>query len=51
MRAINSDKHPLMNRYHAPGKEKRMVVIVQRSEWDEWLTCRDRERARSFMRP
>ncbi|GAB7549218.1 hypothetical protein CS8_089200 [Cupriavidus sp. 8B] len=48
MLTINLDKHPLMNRFHAPGKEKRMIVIVPRAEW---LTCRDPERARSFMRP
>ncbi|MDF3883095.1 SOS response-associated peptidase [Cupriavidus basilensis] len=51
MLTINSDKHPLMNRFHAPGKEKRMIVIVPRAEWDDWLTCRDPERARSFLRP
>ncbi len=51
MLTINSDKHPLMNHFHAPGKEKRMIVIVPRAEWDEWLTCRDPERERSFMRP
>ncbi|WP_441632677.1 hypothetical protein [Cupriavidus sp. 2MCAB6] len=51
MLTINSDKHPLMNRFHAPGKEKRMIVILPRAEWDNWLTCRDPERARSFMRP
>ena len=51
MLTINSDKHPLMNRFHAPCKEKRMIVIVPRAEWDDWLTCRDPERARSFMRP
>ena len=51
MLTINSDKHPLMNRFHAPGKEKRMIVIVPRAEWDDWLTCQDPERARSFMRP
>ncbi|MDR3383752.1 hypothetical protein [Cupriavidus basilensis] len=40
-----------MNRFHPPGKEKRMIVIVPRAEWDDGLTCRDPERARSFMRP
>ncbi len=50
MLTINSDKHPLMNRFHAPGKEKRMIVIVRRPEWDDWLTCRDPERARIFTR-
>ncbi|QOT74838.1 SOS response-associated peptidase [Cupriavidus basilensis] len=51
MLTINSDKHPLMNRFHAPGKEKRMIVIVPRAEWDDWLTCRDPEQARSLMQP
>ena len=51
MLTINSDKHPLVNRFHAPGKEKRMIVIVPRAEWGDWLTCRDPERAHSFMRP
>ncbi|MDF3885013.1 SOS response-associated peptidase [Cupriavidus basilensis] len=51
MLTINSDKHPLMNRFHAPGKEKRMIVIVPRAEWDDWLTCRDPEQARSFLVP
>ena len=50
MLTINSDTHPLMNRFHAPGKEKRMIVIVPRAEWDDWLTCRDPEVARSFLR-
>lgn len=50
MRTVNSDKHPLMNRIHVPGKEKRMIVIVPKSEWDDWLTCRDPDLARSFTR-
>ncbi|EHP40297.1 hypothetical protein OR16_26988 [Cupriavidus basilensis OR16] len=51
MLTVNSDKHSLMNRFHAPSKENRMIVIVPRSEWDDWLTCRNPELARSFMRP
>ncbi|WP_367651427.1 hypothetical protein [Cupriavidus basilensis] len=51
MLTINSDKHPLMNRFHASGKEKRMIVIVPQAEWDDWLTCRDPKQARSLMRP
>lgn len=49
MLTLNADKHPVMSRMHAPGKEKRSVVIVPRPQWDEWLTCRDPELARSFM--
>ncbi|SPR97330.1 SOS response-associated peptidase [Cupriavidus taiwanensis] len=49
MLTVNADKHPVMNRMHAPGKEKRSVVIVPRQQWDEWLACRDPEVARTFM--
>ena len=49
MLTVNADEHPLMRRMHAPGKEKRSVVIVPREHWDEWLACRDPERARSFL--
>lgn len=38
-----------MNRMHAPGKERRSVVIVPRAQWEEWLACRDPEVARTFM--
>ncbi|WP_416048294.1 SOS response-associated peptidase [Cupriavidus basilensis] len=51
MLTINSDRHPLMRRFHAPGKEKRMIVIVPPTDWDDWLNCRDTELARSFLRP
>ncbi|MDF3836176.1 SOS response-associated peptidase family protein [Cupriavidus basilensis] len=51
MLTINSGHHPLMSRFHAPGKEKRMIVIIPPTEWDDWLTCRDMELARSFLRP
>ena len=44
------DGHDLMRRMHAPGKEKRGVVIVPRAEWGSWLACRDPEVPRSFLR-
>ena len=50
MLTVNADHHPVMKRMHAPGKKKRGIVIVPRSQWDNWLTCRDREVARSFWR-
>ncbi|PZX32076.1 putative SOS response-associated peptidase YedK [Cupriavidus phytorum] len=49
MLTVNADKHPVMNRMHAPGKEKRSVVIVPRQQWNDWLACRDPEVARTFM--
>lgn len=46
---INSDDHPLMKRFHKPGDEKRSLVIVPESEYDDWLECSDPERARSYL--
>ncbi|MGN5479550.1 hypothetical protein ACTMU2_29460 [Cupriavidus basilensis] len=39
-----------MKRFHAPGKEKRGIVILPPEDWEEWLACRDPERARTFLR-
>ncbi len=39
MLTVNADGHPVMSRFHAPGKEKRMVVILDRAEFMDWLTC------------
>jgi putative SOS response-associated peptidase YedK len=39
MLTVNADDHPFMNRFHAPGEEKRMVVILEESDYDSWLTC------------
>ena len=49
MLTVNADEHPLMRRMHAPHKEKRSVVIVPRTQWDDWLECRDPEKARTFL--
>lgn len=34
---INADAHPLMKHLHKPQDEKRMVVILQESDYDNWL--------------
>lgn len=47
---INADEHELMRRFHKPGDEKRALVVVPQSEWDDWLNCNDLEYARSFLR-
>ncbi|MGN7104852.1 SOS response-associated peptidase [Ralstonia holmesii] len=49
MLTVNADEHPLMRRMHAPGKEKRSVVVVPRDHWEAWLSCRDPEVARTFL--
>ena len=37
MLTINADAHPLMNHFHKPTDEKRMVVILPPARYQEWL--------------
>jgi putative SOS response-associated peptidase YedK len=37
MLTVNADRHPLMRRFHKPGDEKRMVVILEPEQYDAWL--------------
>jgi len=37
MLTINADSHPLMQRFHKPNEEKRMLVIVEPSQYEDWL--------------
>lgn len=39
MLTVNADDHPFMKRFHAPGDEKRMVVILEPADFEGWLTC------------
>jgi putative SOS response-associated peptidase YedK len=39
MLTINADGDPLMQRFHKPEDEKRMVVILRPDQYDEWLQC------------
>lgn len=50
MPTVNADHHTLMSRFHKPGEEKRSVVILPHDDWHAWLTCRDPELARTFLR-
>jgi len=49
MLTVNADDHALMKRFHRPGEEKRMVVILDDSAYDAWLDCPP-ERMKDFMR-
>jgi putative SOS response-associated peptidase YedK len=49
MLTINADDHPLMNRMHKPGDEKRMVVVLDPDDYGDWLHTRP-ERAMGWMR-
>jgi putative SOS response-associated peptidase YedK len=35
---VNADSHPVMNRFHRPGDEKRSLVLLPESLHDEWLS-------------
>jgi putative SOS response-associated peptidase YedK len=37
MLTINADQHPLMNQFHKPNDEKRMVIILPVERYDDWL--------------
>lgn len=39
MLTCNADTHPFMKRFHAPGDEKRMVVILEPQQFEDWLKC------------
>jgi putative SOS response-associated peptidase YedK len=50
MLTVNAEEHPLMNRFHRPGSEKRSVVIVPAAEHEAWLASRTTDEAMSFLR-
>ncbi|MEO7728133.1 MAG: SOS response-associated peptidase family protein [Burkholderiales bacterium] len=39
MLTVNAAGHPIYERLHAPGDEKRMVVILEPGDYDRWLKC------------
>lgn len=39
MLTINADAHSLMNQFHKPTDEKRMVVILHDGQHDDWLNA------------
>jgi putative SOS response-associated peptidase YedK len=49
MITVNADDHPFMKRFHKPGEEKRMVVILDPKDYFEWLTV-SVEQAKSYFR-
>ncbi|WP_292932835.1 SOS response-associated peptidase family protein [Noviherbaspirillum sp.] len=50
MLTINADGHAVMQRFHKPGDEKRMMVILDPERYDEWLHCPVEEAERFFVR-
>jgi putative SOS response-associated peptidase YedK len=50
MLTINADGHPLMGRFHAPGDEKRSLVIIPAEQRDDWLNATPKE-AQGLLKP
>jgi putative SOS response-associated peptidase YedK len=50
MLTINADEHPLMKRFHKPDDEKRMIVLLEPNQIDEWLQA-PIESASTFFQP
>lgn len=50
MLTINADAHPLMNQFHKPTDEKRMVVVLPEAAYDDWLMATP-ERSAAFLVP
>jgi putative SOS response-associated peptidase YedK len=48
MLTINAEHHTVMQRFHKPGDEKRMVVILDEADVDAWLNCSTSEQ-RQFL--
>lgn len=50
MLTINADQHPLMQRFHKPEDEKRMLVIVPPEQYPLWLDA-DLSQAQAMLQP
>ena len=50
MLTVNADAHELMRLFHAPGDEKRMVVILDEDDFAPWISAGAAGAAR-FLRP
>ena len=48
MLTTNADTHPLLRDYHRIKDEKRMLVLLPRAQWAEWLDA-PVERSMSFV--
>ena len=49
MLTVNADDHEFMRHYHKPEDEKRMVVILQDDQYDDWLSAKPEE-SRWFLK-
>ena len=51
MLTINADGHPLMQRFHKPGDEKRSEVILPDNAWGHWLRVKSETAVRALLQP
>lgn len=49
MLTINADGHPIMQRFHAPGHEKRTPVVIAPEDYHAWLNAKTDDEARAFL--
>jgi putative SOS response-associated peptidase YedK len=48
MLTVNADGHPVYQKFHKSGEEKRMVVILDPGDYDRWLRCTPEEATTFF---
>jgi len=49
MLTINADGNKVMEQFHAPGDEKRMVVMLHDDQVEDWLRAPDHDVARTYF--
>ena len=48
MLTLNADAHPVMNKMHAPGEEKRTPLVLAIDQFEEWL-CANHVQAKALL--
>lgn len=51
MLTVDASMHPLFRRFHKPTSEKRMIVVLDGSEIEEWLFASDESLFSEMLRP
>ncbi|AOJ84231.1 hypothetical protein WS86_27095 [Burkholderia savannae] len=49
MLTVNAADHAILSRMHKPGDEKRSIVILRTSDYDEWLGTKNVDAARLLL--
>ena len=49
MLTVNADDHPVMKHFHKPNDEKRSIVVLNNSDYVNWLNS-DHEKARDLLK-